>query len=414
MTLINQANLTKKILSEPVNKWVFNNVNTAIFLVGGFLRDLLLARASMDIDYVIEGNPLRVAKETAKIFNGTLIIFKDQVFRIVLRDGRIIDFTPLRGDIRDDLILRDFTINAIAWSPKTGIIDPTGGLKDLENGVIRVVSAKNISDDPLRILRAYRHAVELSFTIESGTSRLLRFYAPELKKVSSERITNELFKILNNKRCSYYLKKSLKDNVLQEIIRLGKERLTRNLRLLKKYEAFIDKNEKKINRFFKKRGFNNFLKEDINQGLERDGLLKLSFILNNSNRIIGREKPLRLSKTIRKALRNIYRGVELFSGRITNERLYNIFLTSRDCVFEIALILSMKDEKRLEEFLKRADDFIKFRKNPLLNGNEIQGILKCGKGIIIGKARLFLHKSQFLNRVRTKSQAQALILSNFT
>jgi len=412
--LINQANLTKKILSEPVNKWVFNNVNTAIFLVGGFLRDLLLARASMDIDYVIEGNPLRVAKETAKIFNGTLIIFKDQVFRIVLRDGRIIDFTPLRGDIRDDLILRDFTINAIAWSPKTGIIDPTGGLKDLENGVIRVVSAKNISDDPLRILRAYRHAVELSFTIESGTSRLLRFYAPELKKVSSERITNELFKILNNKRCSYYLKKSLKDNVLQEIIRLGKERLTRNLRLLKKYEAFIDKNEKKINRFFKKRGFNNFLKEDINQGLERDGLLKLSFILNNSNRIIGREKPLRLSKTIRKALRNIYRGVELFSGRITNERLYNIFLTSRDCVFEIALILSMKDEKRLEEFLKRADDFIKFRKNPLLNGNEIQGILKCGKGIIIGKARLFLHKSQFLNRVRTKSQAQALILSNFT
>lgn len=413
MPLISPSDLSKKILSEPINKWVFNNSRMTVYLVGGYLRDVLLCRASMDIDYVIDGNPHEIAKEAVRKFNGTLIIFKDIVFRIALRDRKVIDFTPSRGSIYDDLMLRDFTINAMAWSPEKGIIDPSGGIIDLGKGIIRVLSPKNIEDDPLRILRAYRHAAELSFSIDKETSRLLRLYAHELKKISLERITSEFFRILNQKDCFYYLKKALNDDVLQEVLRLNKKTLRENLRLLKRYEAFIDKNEKKINSFFNKRGFDNFLREEINQGLERDGLIKLSLILRE-NKIAKRENFLRPSKNIRKAVNNIFKGSSLIRGRITDERLYDIFSAVSEYVYETALILSMMNERRLEGFLKRADDFIRFRKMPLLNGEEIQDLLKCGEGIIIGKVIALLHKAQFLGQLRTKTQAKRFTLYNLT
>ncbi len=409
----NPADLPEKILSERINEWVFNNLKTTGYLVGGYLRDALLCRNSMDIDYVIDGDPLEIAKQTARKFNGTLIIFKNTVFRIVLRNGKVIDFTPLRGSIHDDLMLRDFTINAMAWSPKSGFIDPLGGLKDLEKGVIRVFSSRSLKDDPLRVLRAYRHAVELCFTIDEETSALLRLHAPELKSIAPERITGEFFRILNQKNCCYHLKKSFIDGILQEVTKLDKETLTRNLRLLKRYEAFIERNGKRINSFFRKRENDDFLGEEINQGLKRDGLIKLFLILKN-HKIIKREISLRPSKSIRKIISSISKGLDNVRGKITDERLYHIFSASGEYIYETAIVLSLIHEKRLKEFLRRAEDFIKFRKRPLLNGEEIQDLLKCGSGIIVGKSIALLHKAQFLGQISTKPQAKRLILSNLT
>jgi tRNA nucleotidyltransferase/poly(A) polymerase len=413
VALISHSNLSRKILSEIINKWIFDNTGTNIFLVGGYLRDVLLGRRSMDIDYVVDGNPLEAAKETARRFKGTLIIFKGPVFRVVLPDRVIVDFTPIRGTIHDDLMLRDFTINAMAWSPEGGIIDPSGGIKDLEKGIIRVLFPKNLEDDPLRVLRAYRHAAELSFAIDRDTSVLLKQNASGLKRVSAERITYELFRTLNQKECYRYIRKSFDDGVLHEVVKLKKERLRANLRILKKFEDFISHNGKRIDRFFKKRGSAEFLKDELNQGLERDGLIKLFLILKD-HRTNQKTGLLRLSRNIRKAIRSFSQGLELLNGRITDEHLYEIFSASGEHVYEMSIIISMSHEKRLEEFLRRADDFIRLRRKPLLNGDEIKEILRCSRGITIGKARAFLNKAQFLGQIRTKKSAKKLLLANFT
>jgi len=416
MSLPNPKALSRKILSEPVNKCIFNTAGTGVFLVGGYLRDLLLGRQSMDIDYVVDGNPFEIAGEVSRQFRGTLIIFKKRVFRIVLPDGRIIDFTPIRGNIQEDLMLRDFTINAMAWSTEGGIIDPSGGIRDLEKGIIRVLSPESLKDDPLRVLRAYRHAVELSFSIDKETSRLLKEHAPGLKSVSPERITHEFFRILNHKHCAHYLSRSLDHNVLGEIIKLKGEKLKDNLRSLKRFEGFIDRNDKKIDSFFRRRSLKGFMEDEISKGLVREGLIKL-FITLNGIKMIQRQCRLSLSGQIIKAIKDFNRALkqlDKMDKRLTDERLYRIFLSSGEHVYETSLILSIFKEKRLEEFLKRADDFVRFKRRPLLDGNEIKHLLGCERGIIIGKARAFLLRAEFLGQARTKRKAKNLLLSNFT
>src|SRR4030042_765429 len=136
------------------------------------------------------------------------IIFKKSRGRgVYLVGGYIRDI--LRGKISKE---RDFTINAIAWSPDSGIIDPYKGIEDIKRRRISSLSEKNFKADPLRMLRAYRFAAELNGSIEDKTRRSIKTLYNKIKKVSPERITFELFNLLNSENPTRYLNMALNDS----------------------------------------------------------------------------------------------------------------------------------------------------------------------------------------------------------
>ncbi len=410
--------LSKKILSDPINKWVFSNatVKKEIYLVGGYLRDLMLRDTSKDVDFVVEKGFEQIAKKTAKRFKGTFIILKkDLTCRIVLKNGQVIDFTPLKCPIEENLSQRDFTINAMAWSPDRGIVDPFGGKDDLRKKVIKAVLSSNFADDPLRVLRAYRIASEKGFTIERDTKKYLRQHASGLSRVAPERITEELFKILKMKDADSFLKDAFDNMALEKIITIDRRRLRENLKLMKRYRIFVDKIEKRKTSVFNARKMRRFLMEGVGQGLTRDGLIKLAVLLiEEKDCADGRIKSIKPSRAIQKGVTDIHKALRLSKERITDKRLYKIFKTAGDHVLETAILLSIRRTSRSEYFLKRADDFNRIRKNMLLSGNEIQTLLNIKQGVMIGRILESLQENRFLKRLKTKAKARAWITSNLT
>ncbi|ABB56823.1 CCA tRNA nucleotidyltransferase [Synechococcus elongatus] len=171
-------------------------------LVGGAVRDALLGRLSdpLDLDWVVPNGAVETARSLARQHQaGFVLLDADrQIARVVFADMTV-DFAQQEGDrLEQDLRRRDFTINAIAydWQRQT-VIDPLGGQADLEQGLLRMVAPENLVDDPLRLLRAYRQAAQLSFSIEPETAAAIAQLAPLLPQVAGERIWAELQRLLN-------------------------------------------------------------------------------------------------------------------------------------------------------------------------------------------------------------------------
>ena len=190
---------------------------TDVYVVGGYLRDFLLKKKSLDIDLVVSKKAELFAKKLAKNINGKCFILHSdlQVYRVATinnPDIEYIDISLMQGNnIKSDLSRRDFTINALAVEIekfndiKKNIIDYFNGLKDLKNKSINVVSKSVFNDDPLRMLRSFRFASEYKFNISKETLSLIKKYSSKIISVAGERIKNELFRILNNKNSSKYI-----------------------------------------------------------------------------------------------------------------------------------------------------------------------------------------------------------------
>jgi tRNA nucleotidyltransferase/poly(A) polymerase len=188
------------------------------YVIGGYVRDLLLDRPSKDIDIVVVGNGLSLAKKIAEKLRvkkvSTFDSFGTAHFRYKDLD---VEFVGARkesyrrnsrkpivenGTLQDDQNRRDFTINALALDLTKehfgDIVDPFNGLDDLEKGIIRtpLEPAATYSDDPLRMLRAIRFATQLNFKIENKSLEAIKKYAERLSIISMERITDELNKII--------------------------------------------------------------------------------------------------------------------------------------------------------------------------------------------------------------------------
>ena len=140
-----------------------------IYLVGGALRDLLVGRPPADIDLVVSGDISRSAAQIAQKTAGSIIDLGKNGFDLlrVAAPETTIDITPLNhASIEADLLQRDFTINAMAYDVKARrLVDCTGGLADMRAKVIRMVSKAAFVNDPARLVRAYRMAAVLGFTI---------------------------------------------------------------------------------------------------------------------------------------------------------------------------------------------------------------------------------------------------------
>lgn len=182
---------------------------TPVALVGGCVRDLMLARPTRDLDLTIERGGLDLARALANRFGGAFYamdVERDTGRALLhLTDGEplIVDVAAWRGaTLLDDLRLRDFTINAMAAllnEPAPVLYDPLDGARDLEKRLIRAASGTALTDDPLRVLRAIRLLAELAplgFRLEKDTERQLAQCAPLLDRVSVERVRDELVRIL--------------------------------------------------------------------------------------------------------------------------------------------------------------------------------------------------------------------------
>jgi tRNA nucleotidyltransferase/poly(A) polymerase len=164
------------------------------WVVGGAVRDHALDRPVLDLDVAIQ-EPRQAAGRFAKCVGGAPFPLSERhgAWRVVLADGRTVDFTPLRATIEDDLATRDFSINAIAERVGSDeVVDPYNGYGDLAASRIQVVKDSVFEDDPLRLLRAVRLEDELDFRMVPETEELVRRSAHLVGEPAGERILGEL------------------------------------------------------------------------------------------------------------------------------------------------------------------------------------------------------------------------------
>ena len=166
------------IINELETSIKFHNLNFILgflpkgsYLVGGYIRDIILGRINedVDVDIVVPLNAIKIGKIIAENFNSKFIILdkKREVIRIILNSITIDIANQVSSTIKGDLSSRDFSINSIAYLfDKKNIFDPLNGLKDLELSLLRTHSEINLLNDPLRILRCFRFVSELNFNID--------------------------------------------------------------------------------------------------------------------------------------------------------------------------------------------------------------------------------------------------------
>lgn len=179
-----------------------------VYLVGGAVRDMLLNRLSHDLDFALPANGISLARRVANALKADFMVLDSErdTGRVIVTepDGArtFLDFAVYRGkSLEEDLRLRDFTMNAIAFDLRSQtMIDPLNGGTDLLAKSIRFCSPTSLSDDPVRILRAVRQAAAFQFKIELETRKAMKQAASLLPKVSPERQRDELFKILEGPR----------------------------------------------------------------------------------------------------------------------------------------------------------------------------------------------------------------------
>ena len=229
------------IMTEPGVWSLLNRVsnfltehNIESYVVGGFVRDLLLGRDTTDIDIAVASDALEIASEMATALGGKYVPLDriNRIGRVVLVDKEasstqiqwVLDFSTFTGSIEQDLAQRDFTINAMAMEMRrivahsysqpsptskergeaarrlSGIIDPFNGEDDLQRGMIRAVTESAFASDAVRLLRAVRLATELSFSIDEKTEALIRRYAHLIADVAGERVREELLRLLDTRQ----------------------------------------------------------------------------------------------------------------------------------------------------------------------------------------------------------------------
>ena len=206
----------------------------AAYAVGGCVRDSLLGRTAHDWDLCTSALPQQVMElfGTAQCIptglqHGTVTIkyggqlYETTTFRTEgsYTDGRHPDEVQFVPDVREDLARRDFTINAMAYNEAEGLVDPFGGQKDLQNGLLRAVGEpqQRFTEDALRILRLYRFAARFGFALDAATARAARQLAPHLDCISAERIQEELAKLLAAPQPGTYLEPAVLAVVLPEL-----------------------------------------------------------------------------------------------------------------------------------------------------------------------------------------------------
>lgn len=219
--------ISAEALRSAIDKPVFHLVGEAAdslgrecYVVGGYVRDIMLRRPSTDVDFVTVGSGIEVASEVARRLKGShLSVYRNYGTAQVKRRSVELEFVGARkesyhresrnpvvedGTLDDDIARRDFTVNAMALCVNAGrfgeLIDRYNGIDDLRRGLIRTPLDPDVtfSDDPLRMMRAIRFATQLGFEIVDETFNAIRRNARRIEIISKERVADELMKIMRS------------------------------------------------------------------------------------------------------------------------------------------------------------------------------------------------------------------------
>lgn len=237
----------KKIIEEELKKLVFfksisdigEELGVSVYVVGGFVRDLILGRERDDIDFLIVGDCEIFAEAVSKRLGiNRITVYKNFGTAHFDFSGYNLEFVGARresynsssrkpivtnGTFEDDITRRDFTINAIAISLNKNnlgeVVDIFGGIKDIESRLLKTPlnPLETFDDDPLRIMRAFRFSAQLNFNLDESIMIAAEKMKERLRIVSQERITDEFIKILKSPKPSVALIQMFYSNILEEV-----------------------------------------------------------------------------------------------------------------------------------------------------------------------------------------------------
>jgi putative nucleotidyltransferase with HDIG domain len=442
-----------------------------LYLVGGFLRDCINGQEAAtlkDVDFAVLGMPaLDFARFVADQLSGHYVLLDvvNDVARVVIDGGPTLDFAGcLGGTLAADIQRRDFTVNAMAFEPSRPdeVIDPTGGIADLQAGLIRAVSPSVLVEDPLRLLRAYRFACFLGFEVEAATRNHIRANIDLLPSVARERINYELFKMLDCPDVGRLIHEmgevGLFEAIFQELAATRK--VTANsfhhLPLFVHSLETIPQLEARLNSL--PPWVKESLAKELTPSVSRLAATKVSAILHDIGKpdtwlitdegrhtFIGHDKlgaamikstaevqkwPRVLARMVERLVLWHLRPGQLFhTGQPSQKALNRFYRTVGDDVPELMLLsfgdlgatrgpgLSGPDRERLEnnliELLNGYPSYKEeLRRLPkLMTGLEIMDLLGIGPGPLVGEILAALAEAQELKEVLDRSQAEAFARS---
>jgi len=378
------------IIKELERSIKFNNWNSILsflpkgsYLVGGFIRDIILGRVTeeVDIDIVVPLNAIEIGKKISDDIGSKFIILdkKREVVRIILNHISIDIANQVSSTIEGDLCSRDFSINSIAFLfDKKCLFDPINGLKDLELSLLRTHSEINLLNDPLRILRCFRFVSELNFKIDLNLVDFIKKNKEKLYLVAKERINHEIQRIVNGENAHKAVILIKKFNIF------GSDDFYKN-------SFFLDLqkiNYKELNKNEKEKFLPSFF---ISQILDVVFLEKLKF----SKAEIAKTKLLRKWHFLLEK-KNIAQLTE--SDRFELHKELEIFLPS--------FIFYLPQNLRLDWLHRWRDNDDKlFHPSNLLNGDVIKKNFKIKDGPLLGELLYYLSKELAYKRLNNFDEA---------
>ncbi len=467
---------------------VLSDLGMVSYLVGGSVRDALIGKTTRDVDIVVCGSADHASAVLSDALNGhkIRIDFERDAARVVAggRDRRIvIDILSLPdGDILKDLRRRDFTLNAIATPLESAVsgnwklIDPLGGVQDIDSACIRAVSDTVFAEDPARLLRAARLSAQTGFAIHPETKSLIRSCAAKLMESSSERIREELLRILDSESAAKWIR--LMDDLGLVSALIPELDVSRGVDQPKEhyYDVFghliaaLDHADQIISNRYEYdfvdammprfRGMDAYFARDVSDGHSRGAFLKLTALLHDiakphtktvepSGRVrfFGHsEKGEEMVQDILARLRFGRRGVRMVGAMVrhhlrprqmssnanlpTNRAIHRYYRDLGDVALD-TLYLNMADFLAArgplltsEEMRKQArviNHILKVgpqKQNPvasqrgLLTGHDIMNELQTGPGPLVGRLLKSVAQAEASGRVRTREEALKLARAN--
>ena len=403
-----------------------------LYLVGGGVRDLLLGRPSQDLDFAMEGECVELPRRFAAAVGGTFFWLDED-----RRHGRVVqgrgegqasyDFVPLQGStIEEDLALRDFTINSLAFplnASGRGLLDPLGGAGDLSARIIRSCSPSAFADDPVRLVRAIRFAATLKFEVAAPTWDQMLTTAPLLEQVAAERIRDEFFKILAVPESAPFLRQLAEAGLLHRITGPGCcsdkfqedfDRVVRLERLVTGLATRFPVDHERLTRQ---------LAVGIEDGISSSSVLKLAALVGPvaADGVDVLFEKLRLGNRSRRMLRLLCQpklpvGLLIPPERQTLRTLYRFFRDEAPAGLELVL-LALADEAIPPDVALRFVEYY-YHEYDLegadlyLSGADIMSLLDSAPGPRVGEAVALLREAESRGMVNSKGEAEDFLRKN--
>ena len=433
------------------------------YIVGGFVRDILMNKKSPDRDLILCGCDVeKFSRELADKLNAHFIELDsvNKIYRIVLENKiDYIDITmPIENDFEKDIKRRDLTINAIAYNLKTSeIIDLVGGVDDIKNKKIKGICDKNFEDDPLRLLRIFRFYAKTGFEIDESLIELSKRLYKRINEPAKERVTVELLKMFEGKYCDLALLKLDECGLLEEIFPIYKEvkKIPPNshhhldlihhlIESVRQVQMIYEKSSEEVKNYLETIKYGSvqelaFLKlatflHDIGKPscwtIEED-TLRHRFIKHDeigSKLVIPILKDLKFSKKqiqyVQTLIKyHIYPSSMVSAEDVTDKAFMKFYRKMEGYVIDLIILamadrLSARGEKITEDIVnkninaltKLLSDYLEMRKNikpleKLLDGRDIMELLNIKQGPQLGEIVNALKEAQISGNVTTKEEA---------